>query len=163
MLTMFPRDLMSAGSAPLQQRKTLVRFPSSVVRHCSSVHSATLVRVGNTPALLTRTSRRSNAWRVASTSRHTSAATVTSAGTGRARPPARSIASPTAVIGPGRRPFTTTLAPSRANSVAMLRPRPVPAPVTIATLSRRRIRGQPAFAASARLKRGNVISGLTRS
>src|SRR3990172_689426 len=134
MLMMFPFDRISSGSAYLEQRKTVVRLPSMVFCQSSSVQSAARVRERMIPALFTRTSSWPKVSIAARIRRWMSAPCVTSAGTASARPPAESISLATASIGPGRRPLATTLAPSRANMRAMARPRPVPPPVTIATL-----------------------------
>src|SRR6185436_17192474 len=56
----------------------------------------------------------------------------------RASPPAARIASTTASLGPGRRSMQVTRAPSSAKRRAMASPRPIAAPVTMATLPCRR-------------------------
>src|SRR3990172_895236 len=142
MLMMFPFDRISSGSAYLEQRKTVVRLPSMVFCQSSSVQSAARVRERMIPALFTRTSSWPKVSIAARIRRWMSAPCVTSAGTASARPPAESISLATASIGPGRRPLATTLAPSRANMRAMARPRPVPPPVTIATLFFNRMSAQ---------------------
>src|SRR5262245_16807815 len=134
-----PLAAVSSGRACREQRKALVTLASRVARNPSSLRVRTAPRCAMPPALLTSTSRRPNASSAVATRRATSAARVTSAGHARATPPACVISAMVFSIGSARRPASTTLAPSRPNMRAMARPRPVPAPVTMATLSLSRI------------------------
>ena len=86
------------------------------------------------PALLTSRSRRP--WRssTASTRASTASSSRMSAASASAVPPKPSIVAFVSSIGSGRRPQPTTVAPSRASSIAVSRPRPEPAPETRQTV-----------------------------
>src|SRR6185437_2371836 len=91
------------------------------------------------PALFTRMSSLPYAASVASISRAHSSSLVTSICTKRASPPDLRMSAATLSPMSARISATTTLAPSLANSRASASPMPCPPPVTIATLSLRRI------------------------
>src|SRR6185369_7282564 len=86
------------------------------------------------PALLTRISRLSQTVRKRVYIFSTARPSATSAGTPIARPPAAVISSTTLCAASSRMSLIATIAPSRANSSAIARPIPEPAPVTRATL-----------------------------
>src|SRR5206468_2299825 len=90
------------------------------------------------PALAITMSRPPNVPSAASTLARACAGSAASPAT--ATPP---ISPATASIGPGRRPVTTTCAPSFANRRAVAAPIPVPPPLTIATLPSSRILAVP--------------------
>src|SRR5216684_4215707 len=122
-----------------EKRNTPLRKTSITPSQISSPVSCSGPACNRLPALLTSTSTRSNVASVACTARWTSASSVTLPGTASAWLPAAVIVS---TISPSislRRPVIVTLAPSRANVVAMAAPMPLPPPVTMATLSASRM------------------------
>src|SRR5438067_3893383 len=102
------------------------RYSASVACSSGPFHS--------TPALLNATSRRPYLPTVKSTMAFTSASLATSARTNAASPPSFLISSTTCAPSFSRRPVRTTLAPARANSIAVVLPMPEVPPVTSATL-----------------------------
>src|SRR6266403_4459533 len=102
------------------------RYSASVACSSGPFHS--------TPALLNATSRRPNRSTVKSTIAFTSASLATSAWTNPASPPSFLISATTCAPSLSRRPVKTTLAPARANSIAVVLPIPDVPPVTSATL-----------------------------
>lgn len=85
------------------------------------------------PALLTRMSIWPQRFSVSATIACTASKSVTDAAKGNASPPAAMISSTTFCAGSAFMSLTTTFAPRRPRSRACSRPRPEPAPVTIAT------------------------------
>src|SRR5437667_2224577 len=122
-----------------EKRNTPVRNTSNTSSQISSAVPCKGQACNRLPALLTGTSTRPNVASVACTARCTSASSVTLPGTASARPPAAVIESAISSRISLRRPVIVTLAPSRANVVAMAAPMPVPPPVTMATLSASRM------------------------
>src|SRR5262245_43066872 len=139
--------------------------PTRLIRS-TSAKSAALISVSGarslTAAELISASTPPSSARVVSTRRCASASIPTSPATASALPPTFVIASTTSASGSGRRPKTTTRAPSAANSSAVARPMPVPPPVTMATLPSSppivppfvRVAGAQAFHRAARTLRG---------
>src|SRR5262245_31258912 len=111
--------------------------PTRLIRS-TSAKSAALISVSGarslTAAELISASTPPSSARAVSTRRRASASVPTSPATASALPPAFLIASTTSANGSGRRPKTTTRAPSDAKSSAVARPMPLPPPVTMATL-----------------------------
>lgn len=90
------------------------------------------------PALLTRMSTRPQVAKVCATMACTAASSVTEPAAAMAWPPAARISATTASAGARFRSLTTTCAPREASRSAWVRPRPPPAPVTMATRPSRR-------------------------
>src|SRR5919201_3192681 len=135
MLTITPRPCRRIwGSTAWMQRAGASRLTATIC--CITLSRASMELPPPTPALLTSTSIRPYASIVLSTSRSTSARSLTSVGTARARPPCRTISSASAWIRSARRAASTTAAPWRASSRAVAAPIPLDAPVTTATLPR---------------------------
>src|SRR5437868_3258314 len=135
MLTITPRPCRRMwGSAAWTQRAGASRLTATIC--CITSSPASMELPPPTPALLTSTSIRPYASIVLATSRSTSARSVTSVGTARARPPCRTISSASAWIRSARRAASTMAAPWRASSRAVAAPIPLDAPVTTATLPR---------------------------
>src|SRR5258705_1785411 len=114
-----------------------MKAPTRLMRSTWAKSAALMSRSGERrriAAELTRTSTPPCSARAAPTNRDTSASLPTSPLTADAVPPALRMASTASARGSGRRPKTTTLAPSAANSSAVARPMPVPPPATSATL-----------------------------
>src|SRR5882762_5974786 len=113
------------------------KAPTRLMRSTSAKSAAAISTSAarrRTAAELTRMSTPPCSRAAAATSRSTSASLETSPLTALAWPPDLAMASTTSASGSGRRPKTTTRAPSLAKRMAAARPIPVPAPVTIATL-----------------------------
>src|SRR3989442_2618063 len=127
------------GITHREKRNTLLRNTSNTSSQISSAVSCKGPACNRLPALLTSTPRRPSVASGACTARCTSASSVTLPGTASARPPAAVIESAISSRISLRRPVVVTLAPSRANVVAMAAPMPVPPPVTMATLSASRM------------------------
>src|SRR3989454_8607701 len=143
------------GITPREKRNTLLRNTSNTSSQISWAGSCKGPACNRLPALLTSTSTRPNVASVACTARCTSASSVTLPGTASARPPAAVIESAVSSRISLRRPVVVTLAPSRANVVAMAAPVPVPPPLTMATLSASRIE----VSSSCLTDRGPVCGG----
>ncbi|MNT45360.1 hypothetical protein D3C72_1819420 [compost metagenome] len=107
---------------------------TSMVRSHSSTLSLSSGDSGITPALLTNTSMRPKASTVAAASFSRSARFATSVATAMASPPASRISATTWSSRSVRRAASTTLAPRAARWRAVDSPRPLLAPVTMATL-----------------------------
>src|SRR5438094_10590877 len=134
MLTMLPFAFLRWGIKNLEQRKTPPRFTAISRFHSSTVVSS-IVLFTWTAALLKSVWTSEKAFKVWVTSLWTEAGSATSVSRERARPPPASIcltvsAAPARLIS-----ATTTRAPSLANSLALARPIPDPAPVMTATRS----------------------------
>src|SRR3984893_2780512 len=127
-----PRSRM-AGAAVLVRMKA----PTRLMRSTSAKSAALISRRAErrrTAAQLTRQSTPPYCARAVPTNRATSASLPTSPLTAAATPPAFTMASTVSAIASGRRPKTTTRAPSRPKSSAVARPMPVPPPAMSATL-----------------------------
>ena len=104
----------------------------------SSVMSAAGVLGCSTPALLKAMSMRPNASVGRCSAAWIASLLVTSQPTASAVPPSASIDATVSRPCSSVRSAATTLAPSRANAIAVARPMPLPAPVTKATLPAKR-------------------------
>src|SRR5712691_2097365 len=126
-----PRSRMAGATV-------LVRMnaPTRLMRRTSEKSAALISRRAErrrTAAQLTRQSTPPYCARASPTNRATSASLATSPLTAVAAPPALTMASTVSPSGSGRRPKTTTRAPSLAKSSAVARPMPVPPPAMSAT------------------------------
>src|SRR5712692_8787063 len=127
-----PRSRM-AGATVLVRMKA----PTRLMRRTSEKSAALISRRAErrrTAAQFTRQSTPPYCARASPTNRATSASLPTSPFTAAAAPPALTMASTVSASGSGRRPKTTTRAPSLAKSSAVARPMPVPPPAMSATL-----------------------------
>src|SRR5215469_11359286 len=147
----------ASGSRSSRQYAAACFVVLNVPRMCTRTtasHSSSLmlktIRSRRMPATLTSTSSLPNSSMACRIMPSAAAWSVTSAVLAAARPPASSISRTTWCAGPASWPvpstctprsFTTTAAPSRANSFAIPAPMPRPAPVTTATLSSSRPTG----------------------
>src|SRR5712691_655289 len=134
MWTMLPPPrVRMAPAASLVTTKAPTRLMRSTSAKSTAAISTSAER-RRTAAELTRISTPPCSRAAVATSRSTSASLATSPLTALAWPPDLAMVSTTSASGSGRRPKTTTRAPSLAKRMAVARPIPVPAPVTIATL-----------------------------
>ena len=123
-----------AGIWCLAPRKALVRLMAMVsVQPCADTPVVGPISP-KVPALLNAMSSPPNRSVASATSDAASSSERTSPASATATPPAASISATTLASSASRRAASTTLAPSWANSLAVARPIPVLAPVTIATL-----------------------------
>src|SRR3954452_20403783 len=133
-----PPVLAICSAASLVPRKTLV-WLTAMMRFHPSNPSGSPTELPEIPALLTRMSRLPQVSTVLPISASQSGSLVTSIVAEVASPPPARISAATASACSWRISATTTLAPSWAKSRASASPIPCAAPVTIATLSCRRM------------------------
>lgn len=153
-----PMKTTSPPSPGIIERSATVRVSSqtaSTFSRCTARHPlAEMFSGGATncpPALFTSASTRPNRSTTASTSAATCSGSRTSAGYARQSVPEASSSARTSSSGSGRRPAIARLAPVRAYSRAIARPRPDPPPVTRAT--------SPALASVASGERNGSATG----
>src|SRR5450631_70955 len=126
-----PPDFLMCGKTARESNHTERTFRLKVSSHCSSV-ICSAVPTCKTPALFTRTFRPPNRCTVSSSRRLISPALETSAEIAKARSP---ISLATLSMGSFLLPTNAMRAPSFASAIAEARPIPLPAPVTMPTLS----------------------------
>src|SRR5215207_9211194 len=136
--TIAPPESCMSGISCFMHRKTPVRLMSMIRCHSSVVRSAVGVWDCSTPALLNATSSRPKASTVRASAAWTSSSRVTSQVSASARPPFCSMSRAVSRTSSSGMPATATAAPSAAKARAVVRPMPLPAPVTKATLSVKR-------------------------
>ena len=119
------------GSTAATSRYVAIRFSSTAATKSSSrISSTNCGRLGDPPALATRTSVPPNPASASRTTSATCTASVRSPTTALQVPPSASIAAHTAANASVSRPCTLTRAPWRARWIAITRPMPRDAPVT---------------------------------
>src|SRR5215211_1007791 len=135
LFTIAPPPCSSISGISYFIHKNMLRRLMAMIRsHSSSVTSTVTLGFCSAPALLNATSRRPNASTAWFSAACTSWDRVTSQRTVRARPPSSSIIRAVSLLPSSDTSASTTLAPSRAKASAVVRPMPLPAPVTKATL-----------------------------
>src|SRR4029453_9404138 len=123
-----------SGISYFMHKNTLRRLMARIRSHSSSVTSAVTPGFCSAPALLKAMSRRPNAPTAWFSAACTSSDRVTSQRTARERLPSSSIIRAVSWSPWSDKSASTPLAPSRAKASAVVRPMPLPAPVTNATL-----------------------------
>src|SRR5829696_1359296 len=134
---------LRCGTAWWMVRYVPRRFTAMVASHSSGCSSSMGAQTPLMPALANTMSRRPKARTVSSTALCISSELATSATSGSALPPARSMSAAASRISDSVWLRTPTRAPSRAKRTAVARPMPDPAPVTSATLPSNSIAAAP--------------------